>query len=73
MSGELEITTREERLSTGSETNNNQLSFCKRYIVQKQQLTCGDPNGATKLSLVAFQATQQASAFSLTTILNLIF
>ena len=36
-------------------------------------LTRGDLNGATKLSLVAFQAAQQASAFSSTTILNLIF
>jgi len=33
-------------------------------------LTRGDLNGATKLFSVAFQATQQAFAFSLTTILN---
>ena len=73
MSGELEITTREERLSTGSETNNNQLSFCKKYTVRNQLLTRGDLNGATKFSLVAFQAAQHASAFFLIIILNLIF
>ena len=43
--------TREERLSTGSETNNNQLSFCKRYTVRRQLLTRGDLNGAIKRSL----------------------
>ena len=73
MSGELEITTREERLSTGSETNNNQISFCKMCTVRNQLLTHGDLNGATKLSLVAYQAAQQASAFFSTIILNLIF
>ena len=73
MSGELEKTTRKDRLSTGSETNNNQLSFCKRYTVRNQLLTRGDLYGATKLSLIAFQAAQQASAFFLTIILNLIF
>ena len=36
-------------------------------------LTCGDLNGAIKLSLVAFQVAQEAFAFSLRTILNLIF
>ena len=73
MSGESEITTREERLSTGSETNNSQLSFCKKCTVRNQLLTHGDLNGATKLSLVAFQAAQQASAFFLTIILNVMF
>ena len=62
MLGELEITTREERLS-----------FCKKYTVRNQLLTRGDLNRATKLSLVAFQAAQQVSAFVLTIILNLIF
>ena len=46
-----------------------------RYTVRRQLvlLTSGDLNGAIKLSLVAFQVAQEAFAFSLRIILNLIF